>query len=238
MNAAAPHLGMTASAVSQAVRKLEAHYGVKLLNRTTRSLSPTAEGRQLQQYARQLADWHDTVEREMGVLQAEGEVRLSLPTGYSATLPMQNTVLTLRRRFPNIRLVLTESNRMADLQHDTDIAVRAVLPPRQPRQRGAPACPVADADCRRALKHLGLPDTLPQNRTDCPDSSLAAREFARAGMGLAVLLSGDTAPFIKDGSLTVVLPDHKLPARTLYAATAHRTQSAKVQVVLGECFGG
>ena len=59
MNAAAPHLGMTASAISQAIRKLENHYGVKLLNRTTRSLTPTAEGRQLQQYARQLTDWHD-----------------------------------------------------------------------------------------------------------------------------------------------------------------------------------
>ncbi len=56
MNAAAPHLGMTASAISQAIRKLENHYGVKLLNRTTRSLTPTAEGRQLQQYARQLTD--------------------------------------------------------------------------------------------------------------------------------------------------------------------------------------
>lgn len=47
MNAAAPHLGMTASAISQAIRKLEAHFGVKLLNRTTRSLTPTAEGKQL-----------------------------------------------------------------------------------------------------------------------------------------------------------------------------------------------
>lgn len=64
MNAAAPHLGMTASAISQAIRKLENHYSVKLLNRTTRSLTPTAEGRQLQQYARQLTDWHDAVERE------------------------------------------------------------------------------------------------------------------------------------------------------------------------------
>ena len=50
------NLGMIASAISQAIRKLENHYGVKLLNRTTRSLTPTAEGRQLQQYARQLTD--------------------------------------------------------------------------------------------------------------------------------------------------------------------------------------
>ncbi|MDU6259056.1 MAG: LysR family transcriptional regulator [Haemophilus parainfluenzae] len=33
---------MTASAISQAIRKLENYYGVKLLNRTTRSLTLTA----------------------------------------------------------------------------------------------------------------------------------------------------------------------------------------------------
>ena len=33
MNDASPNLGMTASAISQAIRKLETHYGVKLLNR-------------------------------------------------------------------------------------------------------------------------------------------------------------------------------------------------------------
>ena len=36
MNAAAPHLGMTASAISQAIRKLETHYGVKTLGLSTR----------------------------------------------------------------------------------------------------------------------------------------------------------------------------------------------------------
>lgn len=36
------NLGMTASAISQAIRKLENYYGVKLLNRTTRSLTLTA----------------------------------------------------------------------------------------------------------------------------------------------------------------------------------------------------
>lgn len=36
------NLGMTASAISQAIRKLENYYDVKLLNRTTRSLTPTA----------------------------------------------------------------------------------------------------------------------------------------------------------------------------------------------------
>ena len=59
-----------------------------------------------------------------------------------------------------------------------------------------------------------------------------AREFARSGMGLAVLLSGDVAPFLVDGSLIAVLPDIPLPTRTIHAVTAHRAQSARVRAVL------
>lgn len=50
MNAAAPHLGITASAVSQHIHKLEKIYKIRLLNRSTRNLSPTEAGRKLWGY--------------------------------------------------------------------------------------------------------------------------------------------------------------------------------------------
>ena len=40
MNAAAAVLGMTPSAVSQHINRLETLHGIKLLNRSTRSLAP------------------------------------------------------------------------------------------------------------------------------------------------------------------------------------------------------
>lgn len=255
---------MTPSAVSQVVRKLERHYGVKLLARTTRSLTATQEGRCLQKYAEQLLDWHDAVERDMGVLKAEpeGEVRISLPTGYSETTPLKQVVFMLRQRCPKVRLVLLESNRMADLHEEADIAIRAVPIPEEGDSVvrtlavwktlicASPAYlknhPIRHArDLMQAhwlnhssrvllhtFRHLGLPEYLPERRTDCPDSSLVAREFARSGMGLAVLLSGDVAPFLVDGSLIAVLPDIPLPTRTIHAVTAHRAQSARVRAVL------
>src|SRR5271154_3511956 len=59
---AAEPLGLTQSAVSRAIARLEARVGVRLLDRTTRSLTLTAEGRLLyEQVGPLLAEIGDAV---------------------------------------------------------------------------------------------------------------------------------------------------------------------------------
>ena len=59
---AAEHLGLSRSALSQTIRQLESRLGVRLLNRTTRSVSPTEPGRRLhERMAPLLRDMDDAV---------------------------------------------------------------------------------------------------------------------------------------------------------------------------------
>src|SRR5262249_15590125 len=44
---AAEHLGLSASALSQTIRQLETRLGVRLFNRTTRSVAPSSAGARL-----------------------------------------------------------------------------------------------------------------------------------------------------------------------------------------------
>ncbi|GAA5233005.1 LysR family transcriptional regulator [Verticiella sediminum] len=61
LHAAADALGISQPALSKAIRRLEAEFGVRLLERTPRGVAPTPIGEALYQRARLLGGWvHDT----------------------------------------------------------------------------------------------------------------------------------------------------------------------------------
>ena len=62
---AAAKLGVSQSALSQTIRELEARLGVRLLTRTTRSVSPTEAGERV---LRTIAPRLDEVESELAAL--------------------------------------------------------------------------------------------------------------------------------------------------------------------------
>src|ERR1700744_5207905 len=73
---AADHLGLSPSALSQTIRQLEIRLGVRLLNRTTRSVSPTPAGARL--YDRITAVMREMDAAVIEAVDASGKVAGSL----------------------------------------------------------------------------------------------------------------------------------------------------------------
>lgn len=80
--AAGRKLGLSASAVGKAVERLEARLGLRLLNRTTRSLAVTGEGDVLYRYVARILKDLQEAEQELHLLQKapRGRLKISVPT--------------------------------------------------------------------------------------------------------------------------------------------------------------
>lgn len=113
-SAAAAALGVSRSAVSQAVRALEAELGVSLLVRTTRSVRLTDAGARLfSSAAPALRAADDALAAARGDTRAAGNVRLTVPSIagalISAALP------ALRARYPDLAIEIAIEDRLVDI---------------------------------------------------------------------------------------------------------------------------
>lgn len=123
---AANHLGQTPSGVSRSLSRLEQKLGVTLLNRTTRRLELTEEGRALLPQAQDILDSVEKAEEQMALRQQQPSGRLRIN---AATPFMLHVVVPLigefRRRYPHIDLELYSSEQFIDLiEQHTDLALR------------------------------------------------------------------------------------------------------------------
>ncbi|MBH5328959.1 LysR family transcriptional regulator [Eikenella sp. S3360] len=127
MNAAAQALGMTPSAVSQHISRLEKLHGVKLLHRSTRRLAPTDAGQVLGEHCRRLlATVRDTRLALSGLkTDIAGSVRLAAPTGLANAAAFRRALLRLSREHPALQIDLQLGEALADLREGgIDIALR------------------------------------------------------------------------------------------------------------------
>ena len=127
MHAAARALGMTPSAVSQHISRLEALHGVKLLKRSTRRTAPTEAGAVLAAHCVKLRQALLDAQAALDNIKTEaaGEVRLALPSPLTLAPDFQAALLRVAAEFPKISIRLFVSDELADLQrHNIDIALR------------------------------------------------------------------------------------------------------------------
>src|SRR5258708_196476 len=124
--AAARQLNRSPAAVTRAVAELEAHLGVRLLNRTTRAVSMTkAVERLLAAAQRVLADLREIEQAAAGQGDApRGELRVTAPIvfGRLHVLPLVTEFLA---RFPEVAIRLTLLDRPTSLvEEGFDVAIR------------------------------------------------------------------------------------------------------------------
>lgn len=124
--AAALRLGVSTAAVSKSVSQLEARLGVKLLNRTTRSLSLTEDGSLLMQRCRNILLDVEAAEAEVRgtSLTPRGKLRVHAPVGLGRAIVMP-VLLALTRRFPDLSVNADFSDRTPNLADEgLDVTIR------------------------------------------------------------------------------------------------------------------
>src|SRR5438105_12608332 len=145
LSAAARELGFSPALVSRRLSALEARLGVRLVNRTTRSLNLTVEGnRYYDACTRVLAEIEEAdAEVSAGRVEPQGALKVALPAsfGHQHVAPL---VPQFAARYPKVQLALSLSDRsvnvmdegfdvavcIADLQ-DSSLAARKLAPNRR-----------------------------------------------------------------------------------------------------------
>ena len=126
-SAAARALELTPSAVSKAISRLEDRLGVRLLNRTTRSLTPTPEGATFLERSRRILADIDEAEQEITRFRSAPRGRLRLHISVAFGLHLLPPVLPdFVRRYPEVELDITVNDREPDFAEEgIDLAVRS-----------------------------------------------------------------------------------------------------------------
>src|ERR1700712_2858637 len=113
---AAAQLGVTPSAISQAIRTLEARIGVPLFIRTTRSVGLTEAGERFLSRAKpafaELVGASDAA-RELGQRPA-GLLRLSVPRAV-VTILLEAVITSFCRAYPEVEVEIAANDELVDL---------------------------------------------------------------------------------------------------------------------------
>lgn len=122
---AADALQLHRPAVTRAIQQIEADLGVKLLHRTTRSLSLTTEGEAFYQRARLLLlEVSDLMASFSPTQPPRGRLRIDAPLALTHGI-LVPALADFQSLYPDIEMVLTASDRKADLVAEgIDCAIR------------------------------------------------------------------------------------------------------------------
>ena len=126
-SAAALATGHSTSYISKEINKLEARLGNRLLNRTTRSISLTPEGKEFHNQCQQMIL---DAEQAQGILDQsnispKGTLKISCPLGFGSNY-LKPILVEYLAKYPEVTLDLDFSDRHVDvIQDGFDLVIRA-----------------------------------------------------------------------------------------------------------------
>lgn len=200
---AAAQLGLSRSALSHAMLALEARLGVRLLTRTTRSVSPTEAGARLLSV---LSPRLSEIQQELESLTAmrdkpAGTVRITAHD-HAIVTALWPRLLPLLRQYPDVQIEFSVDYAMTDIaaqRFDAGVRVGNRVDKDMIAVRIAPDLRMAVAASPGYLAGRALPAT-PQELTDhcCVNlrlpthGGLYAWDFEKEGRALSVRVNGQT----------------------------------------------
>ncbi|WP_222409882.1 LysR family transcriptional regulator [Rhizobium leguminosarum] len=208
--AAAIDLGMSTTALSHTISRLEAGLGVRLFNRTTRSVSLTDAGRLfVQQVAPSLQDLHAALDLVRSHRETpSGTIRINAAP-FAARAIISPLVLEFLRRYPDMNVDIVTEGKMVDIVKDGfDLGVRVegLVPSDmiavslgRPQRHAVVGSPEY---FRKHGKPMVPPDLLNHRciRVRLPDGSLFRWRFEKDGEPVQIDVRGPIA--LDEASLT------------------------------------
>lgn len=126
LSIAADQLNLSKGAVSKQLAKLEAHLGGRLLNRTTRRLTPTEVGIAFYERAKQILESVEEAECIVTGLTAEpsGTLKINAPISFGFS-HMGKLLSKYQQKYPKVTIDITLHDRQIDLiEEGYDLALR------------------------------------------------------------------------------------------------------------------
>src|SRR5690606_20237411 len=121
---------MPASTVSRVLQELEVHLGVRLLQRTTRTLSLTPDGVLYYDHCQRILGEIDAIKSSLSgsTAQPAGKLRVDMTASFARRVVLPS-IKDFQSRYPEIELFLSLGDRPVDLvQEGVDCVVRAGIP--------------------------------------------------------------------------------------------------------------
>lgn len=173
LSAAGRDMRISPAVASNRIKELEKHLGVRLLNRTTRQLTPTEHGRVFYDGAKKVLEAVEEAEGAVAALSGRprGTIRVTAPLGLGKRL-IASGIPEFHERYPEISVRLRLSDHDVDIMREgIDVAFKlGLLESSSLRMRGIMDCERVLAAAPAYLARRGEPERLEQlveDRHDC-----------------------------------------------------------------------